>query len=203
MNRRLLIAAVLAAGLLGAAAQAQTAEVAGVKFEPTIQLDGTPLLLNGYGVRYKAIFKVYAAALYLPAKAEAADAVIAAPGPKRVQMVLLRQLDANEFGKIMSAGIERNASREEFVQSLPAILGMGEAAARLRVLMPGDVITIDWVPSIGTTVYVKGKPEVGPIKDQRFFSALLKIWLGRSPVDPLLKDALLGHVGPPLGNMTN
>ena len=203
MIRRPLIAAALAAGLMGPAARAQTVEVAGVKFEPAIQLGGSPLQLNGYGVRYKAIFKVYAAALYLADKAEVPDAVIAAPGPKRIQMVMLRQLDANEFGKIMSAGIERNASREEFVQSLPAILGMGEAAARLRVLMPGDVIIVDWVPGTGTTVYVKGKPEVGPIKDQRFFSALLKIWLGRSPVDPLLKDALLGHVGPPLGNMTN
>src|SRR5882672_8064195 len=63
---RLLGALACAAGITSALAQ--TVEVAGVKFEPTVQLDGATLLLNGAGVRTRAIFKVYAAGLYVPQK---------------------------------------------------------------------------------------------------------------------------------------
>jgi len=203
MIRRPLIAAALAACLLGPAARAQSVDVAGVKFDSTIQLGGGPLLLNGYGVRYKAIFKVYAAGLYLASKANTPEAVITAPGAKRIHLVMLRQLDSNEFGKILAAGIEKNVTRDEFVQSLPAILRMGEAAAGHKVLVPGDTMTVDWVPGVGTTLYVKGKAEVGPIKEPGFFSAMAKIWLGRSPADALLKDALLGQSSAPTNNMSN
>jgi hypothetical protein len=198
MARRQFIAALIGTCLLapGAQAQSQSVDVAGVKFDNTIQLGGAPLVLNGYGVRYKAVFKVYAAGLYLAARAGSPEAVIASPGAKRIHLVMLRQLDANEFGKILSAGIEKNATREEFVQSLPAILRMGEAAAGHKVLVSGDTMTIDWVPDVGTTLYVKGRAAVGPIKDPAFFSAMAKIWLGRSPADALLKDALLGQTGP-------
>jgi hypothetical protein len=204
MTRRPLTAALLATCLLGPVAQAQTIEVAGIKFDNTVQLGDGPLVLNGYGVRYKAVFKVYAAALYLASRADTPEAVIASPGAKRIHLIMLRQLDANEFGKILAAGIEKNVTRAEFIQSLPAIVRMGEAAAGHRVLMPGDTMTVDWVPGIGTTLYVKGKAEVGPIKEPAFFSAMAKIWLGRSPADALLKDALLGRTSSgPNANMSN
>jgi len=35
--------------------------------------------------------------------------------------------------------------------------------------------------------------EGAPIKEPEFYAALMKIWLGNSPADPLLKDALLGR----------
>ena len=50
------------------AAQAQATEIGGVKYEASEQLGNAKLVLNGAGVRYKAIFKVYTAALYIGAK---------------------------------------------------------------------------------------------------------------------------------------
>ena len=197
------IAGVLAICLPAPVARAQTVDVAGVKYDGTIQLGGSQLRLNGYGVRYKAIFKVYAAGLYLASPASTPDAVIAAAGAKRIHLVMLRNLDSNEFGKILAAGIEKNATREELIKSLPGILRMGEAAANHKVLRPGDTLTVDWVPGVGTTLYVKGKAEVGPINDPGFFSAMMKIWLGRSPADALLKDALLGKTGSPSDDLFN
>ncbi len=175
-----------------AQAPGQAVELAGVRFEPQIQLGGQTLLLNGAGIRYKAVFKVYAAGLYLGAKAGTPDAVLAAPGAKRIHVVLLRSIDANEFGKILSSGIQNNASREEFLAALPGISRMGEAASQYKQLQAGDTMTVEWVPGVGTTLFVKGKPEVGPYKDAAFFNAMAKIWLGKSPADHLLKDALLG-----------
>jgi len=190
----ILAGAALGWGLPGAFAQpAGTAvDLAGVRFEPQIQLGGQTLVLNGAGIRYKAVFKVYAAGLYLAAKAGTPEAVLAAPGAKRIQVVLLRSIDANEFGKILSSGIQNNASRDEFLAALPGISRMGEAASQYKQLVAGDTMTVEWVPGVGTTLFVKGKPEVGPYKEPAFFNAMAKIWLGKSPADHLLKDALLG-----------
>lgn len=205
IRRHLLGALTALACSLSGWAVAQTTEVAGVKFDNTIQLGGGPLVLNGAGVRYKAIFKVYAAALYLPSKTNNPDAVMSMPGAKRIQLVMLRSIDGNEFGKLLSAGMEKNASRDEFIQSLPGIVRMGEAAARYKQLVAGDTLIFDWVPNVGFTLYVKGRQEVGPYKDPAFYSAMTKIWLGRAPADLLLKEGLLGlrEVNPPVNNGVN
>ena len=186
-------AALMLAVLMPLLAGAQAVDLAGVKFEPQIMLGGQALQLNGAGIRYKAIFKVYAAGLYLASKASTTDAVLAAPGAKRIHVVLLRTIDANEFGKILSAGIQNNATREEFIAALPGIQRMGEASSQYKQLVAGDTLTVEWLPGTGTTLYVKGKPEVGPYKEPAFFNAMAKIWLGKSPADLLLKEALLGQ----------
>jgi hypothetical protein len=182
-------------------AQAPVVEVAGVKFNQSIQLGGGPLVLNGAGIRYKTFFKVYAASLYLQGRAGSLEDVLSMPGAKRIHLVLLRSLDGGEFGKLLANGIERNSTRDEFVHSLPAILRMGESAARYKQLDAGDSMTIDWVPNVGVTLYVKGRQEVGPYKDPEFFAAMAKIWLGRAPADASLKEALLGlRDGRPVNN---
>jgi hypothetical protein len=56
----------------------------------------------------------------------------------------------------------------------------------------GDSFAVEWVPGTGTVILVNGKPEGQPIKEPEFYSALMKIWFGKSPADPQLKDALLG-----------
>jgi hypothetical protein len=63
--RRLFVLAFTAASLALplAARAADTIEVGGVKLDTTAQVGGAKLQLNGSGVRYKAIFKVYSAGL--------------------------------------------------------------------------------------------------------------------------------------------
>ena len=39
---------------------------------------------------------------------------------------------------------------------------------------------------------VNGKPAGDPVAEPEFFNALLRIWLGPTPADAQLKDALLG-----------
>ena len=68
-----------AAFLLAFAAPAEVT-VSGVKFQDTTELRGAKLQLNGAGVRYKAIFKVYAAGLYLPKRGSTPQEVLSMPG---------------------------------------------------------------------------------------------------------------------------
>jgi hypothetical protein len=183
------LAATLAMPLSG---HAQTTEVAGVKFANTLQVGNTRLQLNGAGIRYKVVFKVYAAALYLTDKATTPEAVLAAPGPRHLQIVMLREIDANELGKLFTKGMEQNAPREEFSKSIAGIMRMSDIFSSRKKLVAGDSFAVEWVPGTGTVILVNGKPEGQPIKEPEFYSALMKIWFGKSPADAQLKEALLG-----------
>ena len=202
MRRFIVMAALAAALALPQAGAAQTTEVAGVKFPNTAQVGNAKLQLNGAGVRYKVVFKVYAAALYLGEKASTPEAVLAAPGPRQLKVVMLREIDANELGKLFTKGMEQNAPREEFSKSIAGIMRMSEVFSSRKKLLAGDSFSVDWLPGTGTVIVVNGKVEGEPIKEPEFYSALMKIWLGKSPADAQLKDALLGKAPPVPGGGT-
>ncbi len=192
MNRRILMAALSCATLLSLTAQAQTVELAGIKYPPTAQVGNAALQLNGAGIRYKFIIKVYTAGLYVASKTQNVDAVLSQPGPKRMHVVMLRDIDANELGKLFTRGMQDNAPRSEFSKFIPGTLVLAEIFSAQKKLKSGDSFDIDYVPGVGTTVLVNGKPTADPIKEPEFFGALLRIWLGDRPADSALKDALLG-----------
>jgi hypothetical protein len=192
--RAYIVAALLAVGSLGGeAAWAQAVEVANVKYEPTLDLAGQKLVLNGAGVRYKFVVKVYTAGLYLTHKAGTTAEVLAAPGPKRIHIQMLRDIDGNELGKLFTKGMEANAPREEFVKCINGVLKLSEVFASRKQLNSGDNFSVDYVPGVGSTLLLNGKSIMpDPIKEPEFFSALLRIWLGDKPADDSLKEALLG-----------
>jgi hypothetical protein len=196
MLRRTLVLAALTAASFPLLAQAPgPVEVGGVKYEPFAQVGGVKLQLNGAGVRYKAIFKVYTAGLYLQNKASTTEGVVTAPGPRRMHIHMLREIDANELGKLFTRGMQDNATKEEFAKSINGTIKMGEMFAARKRLLAGDYFTIDYIPGTGTVISVNGKPQIEPIKEPEFFSALMHIWLGPRPADAQLKEALLGHSG--------
>ena len=173
-------------------AAAATIDVAGVKFEDTIDQRGSKLVLNGAGVRYKAVFKVYSAGLYLPKKAGTVEEVIALPGHKRISITMLRDIDANELGKLFTRGVEDNEPKAEMSKLIPGLMRMGQIFSDQKKLLAGDTVLIDWVPGTGGVITVKGSVRGEPFKEPEFYNALLRIWLGPVPADFKLKDALLG-----------
>lgn len=178
--------------LSGLAAAAASIDVAGIKYDDALDLRGQKLELNGAGVRYKAVFKVYAAGLYLGKKVSTVEEVLAQPGPKRIAITMLRDIDANELGKLFTKGVEENSPRGELAQLIPGLVRMGQMFADQKQLKTGDTFYVDWLPGAGSQVVVKGVPQGEPIREPAFFNALLRIWLGPAPADWKLKDALLG-----------
>ncbi|MFL6661549.1 MAG: chalcone isomerase family protein [Rhizobacter sp.] len=192
MIRRLIVLAAASLALaLPFTTRADVTEVAGIKYDNTVQLANAKLQLNGAGIRYKFI-KVYTAGLYLTGKASTLEAVLASPGPRRMHIVMLREINADELGRLFTKGMEQNASREEFSKVIPGVIKMGEIFSGRRKLAAGDWFAIDYVPNVGSTIVVNGKAAADPIKEPEFFNALMKIWLGKSPADAQLKEALLG-----------
>ena len=173
-------------------AVAATIDVGGAKIEDVVDVQGTKLPLNGAGVRYRAVFKVYAAGLYVGKKVSTPEEVFAAPGAKRMSITLLRDIDSNELGKAFTKGFEDNSPKNEMSKLIPGLIKMGQIFADQKKMMAGENFTIDWIPGTGTVISVKGKPQGEPFKEPEFYAALMRIWLGPNPADTKLKDALLG-----------
>jgi len=198
IRRTLIVTAALAALCSSPLALAQSAtELAGVKYEPIVQVGTSRLQLNGAGIRYKAVFKVYTAGLYLGGKASTPEAVLAAPGAKRMHIVMLRDIDGNELGKLFTRGMQDNASKEDFSKSIAGTIRMSEIFSLRKKLTTGENFSVDWIPGTGTVVMINGKPAGEPIKEPEFFSSMMKIWLGNNPADAQLKEALLGKAAAP------
>jgi len=174
-------------------ANAGTVDIAGAKFEDTVHVANTDLKLNGAGIRYKAIFKVYAAGLYLKDKKNTVPEVLASQGPRRVTIVMLRDLSNEDFGRGFMQGIQQNTDKAEKAKFTSQFLRFGELFASVPELKKGDVMVNDWVPGVGTVVYLNGKKMGEPYPDVAFYNALLRIWLGEKPVDSGLKKAMLAE----------
>lgn len=140
-----------------------------------------------------AVTQVYTAALYLGTPATTPEAVMAAPGAKRLHVVMLRDIDASELGRSFTRGMQDNAPKEEFSKSISGTLRMADIFSAKKRLVKGESFSVDYVPGIGTQVLVNGKPAGEPIAEPEFFRALIGIWLGPNPADNGLKQALLGQ----------
>ena len=178
-----------------AAGSAAAAEVAGVKVDDKVALQpgGQELVLNGAGLRTRAIFKVYVAGLYLSEKKASAADAIAAPGPKRVSMTMLRDLKTEDLVKALNEGMEKNNPAAEMAKLKPQVGELTQIMNSLGEAKKGDVIALDFLPDGGTRVLVNGEPKGKPIAGADFYKALLRVWLGDNPVEDSLKKAMLGQ----------
>lgn len=180
------------AGLLTLNSLAATLDIHGVKVDDTADVRGSRLQLNGAGTRYKGPFKVYVAGLYLGKKAGTADDVVNQPGPKRLSVTMVRDIDAAELGKLLTRGMEDNMGKSEMSKLIPGLMRMSQIFSDQKKMVATDNFTIEWVPGAGTLISVNGKAQGDPFQEPEFFKALMSIWLGPVPADFKLKDALLG-----------
>jgi len=175
------------------AASAQAAiDVNGIKFEDTNRVGGKELTLNGAGMRTKLVIKVYAAGLYLPEKKTTVADILNSEGPRRVTLVMARDIAAEDLGKAFMDGINDNLDKAEKAKLVSQIGKFGEMFANVDAISKGDTLHMDWIPGTGTVCELNGKRIGAPVSDLAFYNAVLRIWLGDKPVDRSLKPALLG-----------
>lgn len=187
MKKLLLALLLCATGLVHAAV-----DIAGVKFEEKSKLGAAELQFNGAGKRSKLFFKVYAIGLYLTEKKTAVADVLALNGPKRLHIVTLRELTAEQFSDALYEGIRKNQSDAEMEPLKARIEDFKAAMLAVKNAAEGTVVDIEWLPESGTRLVVGGKQQGKDIPGEDFYRALLKIWLGPKPAQDDLKEALLG-----------
>jgi hypothetical protein len=192
------IGRVLSALLLSSALSAwATVEVQGVPLEETATVGGTPLVLNGAGYRKRGYFKVDVTGVYTQARYNTLEALEKAPGPKRVQLVVLQDISGAQASKYFLIDFEASAQPQEFAQLINEVSEVGAIYSSLPKIKKGDVINLDWVPGKGLTttlngtlVTVRGAP-MTPINNELLARIMLRMYIGgKTPQE--LRDNLLG-----------
>jgi len=174
---------------LAFAAGAQAVEVGGVNLADKANVGGQDLVLNGAGIRTKAIFKVYVGSLYVPAKATTAAAVYA-KAPRRVQLNMLRDVTADQMIDALSDGVTDSNPPAEAAAVKAQTAELGTIMKSIGPLKEGNVLTFDFVDG-ATKVSLNGTAK-GTIGGEAFNKALYNAWLGDKPVQGDLKKAMLG-----------
>ena len=168
-------------------------ETANASAEQTVQVGGRHLRLNGAGVGTRLLFKVYAMGLYLPDRRETVQDILKQDEPRRMVIKMLRNVDSASFSEVLMEYV-----REDGAELKPHVIGSMLYLARLiseqpQGLRTGDTLTLDWIPGTGTVIELNKRAVSEPMRGADFYTALLNIWLGEKPADPLLKTHLLGN----------
>jgi hypothetical protein len=170
---------------------ADAAEVSGVKIDDRVTIGGTDLLLNGAGMRTRLIIKVYVGALYLPQKANTAQAVLSKDQQRRLALHLQRDVNYEQLLETVRAGLAENNSQAELDAIKAEIDQFIAIFASVGQARQGQVVAIDYLPGTGTRIMLDGMTK-GTIPGEAFNRALMKVWLGDNPVQESLKKAILG-----------
>ena len=176
-----------------ASTPASSATLEGMRFDDSIQLNSTELKLNGLGLRAVLFIRGYVAGLYLTEKSTVANEVLASTGPKRIQLRMLREANAEDFNKALVSGMRRNATEAELIVLRDRLAQLEQVIDSIGTVRKGDTITLDYVSERGMTLAVNGAVKGPSIHGADFYRTLLEIFVGDHPVDPRLKKGLLGQ----------
>jgi len=167
-------------------------EVAGVKFDDTAKVGAGDTVLNGAGMRNRVFFKVYALGLYLPQKAASAADALAAKGAKRIAIVTLRDLTAEQFVDALLEALKKNHDEAVLAALQPKIDQFRSTMLSIGNAPEKSVVNLDWLPETGTRLSFNGTQKGSDIAGEDFFRALMRIWIGDKPAQDDLKEKLLG-----------
>ncbi len=178
----ILTLALLLASAVSALAVANPAEEHGATFERAIELAGAPLQLTGTGVaRYRIVFTVYAAGLYLPAQTRA-DAVLDGDTPRVLEIEYFHDISAEDIIRAANTKLDKQIPADARARLQPLIDEFHSLYGRVS---DGDRYRMAYVPGTGTTLSFNGEP-VGTIAGAEFAAAYFGIWLDAE--DPLSRN---------------
>ena len=154
----------------------------------TLQVDGTTLHLNGYGLRTYSILgiHIYVASLYLEHLSSDATEIIQSPETKLMTVRFVRNVSAEQARKAWQDGLANNCIA-------PCHLAPHDVEQFLAVVPPmhaGDNYSLLFTRN-SATVTVSGRL-IGTISLPQFANAMLATFLGPNPASPTLKEELLG-----------
>ena len=182
----------IAALLFSTSGLAMSAEVSGVKVDDKASVGGQELVLNGAGMRQRLVFNVYVGALYVPQKTSIPAEVTAKNQPRRMSLLLQRDVSADMLLEALRAGLADNNSQAQLDAIKPQVEQFATIFKSVGEAKSGQVIHIDYTPSEGTRILLDGEAK-GTISGEPFNKALFNTWLGDRPVQESLKKALLGQ----------
>jgi hypothetical protein len=171
---------------------AQPVVVEGARYDDSIVLGGQPLVLNGVGVRKRFVFDIYVGGLYVVKKAVRTEELVGQPGPKRVSLRFLREVEGDLFVNSLHRGLKANHTEAELGRWTTQVETLTSIIKTIALARRGDAVYFDYTPQEGTRVSVNGVTRGPLIPGEDFYTAVLRVWLGEQPADEGLKKGMLG-----------
>jgi hypothetical protein len=166
--------------------------VEGARYDANIVLGGQPLLLNGAGVRKRLVFDIYVGGLCVPKRAARTEELVSQPGPKRVALRFLRDVEGELFVNSLHVGLKANHTEAELARWQKQLDALTTTIKTIALTRRGDTVYFDYTPQDGTRVSVNGVTRAPLIPGDDFYAAVLRVWLGETPADAGLKKGMLG-----------
>lgn len=193
LDRRQWLALTLGALAWPLQAQAQAAvKVDGVEVPTTATVRGKKLVLNGAGVRRRGYYKSNIVALYLPERLTTLDAIMKLDGPRRIQMLLLRDFSQSTVSRIFLSDFKQAATDVEFKTLINEVAEIGAIYNNVKRVEQGDKVNIDWQPGAGIIASLNDRQlNDKPINNELAYQIYLRMFMGPTvPED--LRNRLLG-----------
>ncbi|MGB3562268.1 MAG: chalcone isomerase family protein [Thermoanaerobaculia bacterium] len=174
--------------VLAAAVGAQAGELAGVTMGDTTEVGDQQLVLNGMGLRKKAIIKVYVAGLYLPTKQNDAEKILASDTARQLVMDFRFGVSGKKMCGAWDECLEANVANasDQVKADFERLCGYMDDMEK------GEKMIFTYLPGEGTESTVKGQSK-GTIAGRPFADALYSCWIGANPPGAAFKKGLLGE----------
>lgn len=151
----------------------------------TLHMLGTP------AVRKRGYFKVDVTSLYLPAPRHSLADIDKLPGPKRLQLIILRDLTGSTLNHYFLSDFKLAATDAEFKSLITEVGQTGAYYAQVGTIKQGTVVDFDWLPEEhGFTVLINGKPLGPPMKSELMYQIFLRMYVGKPDY---LRESILGN----------
>jgi len=183
----LVVAATVCTLMVASPASAKKIGSANMPDSVTIGTEQVPLV--GGGLRTRAVFKLYAAALYANESGEG-KAVADADAPMAIHLHILSKLvNKNKMVAALKSGFKNSTGGDTsgIQDGIDKMIGAMNAGSLER----GVAYTLVYEPGVGTIMTRNGLNPV-VIEGLEFKQALFGIWIGDKPAQANLKNRMLG-----------
>ena len=167
-------------------------KIENVEFQDVVIVGSQRYVLNGVATRVKkklgVNFKVYVAALYLPAMSTDSEQIIGSPFPKILELEFLREVDRETLQEAWTEAYEKNCGDDCLaakgqLKAFNDLMVDVQQASRIKISFERGSVNVD----------VKGsKSNSAMIVGEAFRRVVLAMFIGKNPPTPELKKGLLG-----------
>jgi Chalcone isomerase-like len=103
----------------------------------------------------------------------------AVPGAKRLRLVPLRALSADQIGRMLVRDMAAAGTKAEAASHVSSLVTLGQAFALLsKPLAAGDSLGIEFVPGQGVRALINDTPASAFMGDAQFFALVSRAWVG-------------------------
>lgn len=159
----------------------------------THRVDGATLVLNN-AVLFEATvlaIDVYIAALYLPTRTARPAEILACPGPLRLDLRFMRDVDRDQLVERWQQEVEKRAKRRKALDlHRPAITALFALFPGMR---DGQTLSFIWRPTLGLEVMIDRKVRGLVAGDPTFCALFFSGFVGPESLYPDMSEGLLAR----------